>query len=623
MLRCSRYNVLICKWRLIGGLLRPVTLALCAACAVKLAAAPPPSIDNQASPVTLAVVDGLVAENRLNEASELLRSVDESSSATDWTRTFAGIAARFNQQKNVAAAAENYARAVLASENPAARAIPTDKKYVLRLAAGKVILEAGRADAALQAVRNVVEQDTETSRVQAGARMLLQIGSMALSTADHSTAQQAYALAETKLTEADLVSARLGHAWSLAMSGDKPQFAAERLVDFAKQYPQHADAPRAMYAAARCLQQTGDEPASQALLTEMFASWPDSQPTLDVSKDYAAHGQVPEYVGQWIVNRVESGNTESLTDHLFATAILSPSTASDAPLWRSLVQGLAQTDSSGHVTSAALQSLVDSGRASDAEHLVALLLSPPSELQVSQRAQEAACRWAGRTQRWSLIALAAEHAAPTEQQLSLGVARLFAESLMQVGRPADARAWWEHLVDSRGADDFSTLMRCAETSVAFADVAQAKQRIEAATDAADDDPYRETLLMMLSADLSIRQLNFDEARATLENVVRSLTEIGSLRPRAQWLIGETYYMQHRFAEAVNAYRTVESIEPAGEWIAASLVQAGKSFEQLGRTRDAAVCYSTLLSRHADSPHAEDARRRLAALPASGDSSIRR
>jgi TolA-binding protein len=72
-------------------------------------------------------------------------------------------------------------------------------------------------------------------------------------------------------------------------------------------------------------------------------------------------------------------------------------------------------------------------------------------------------------------------------------------------------------------------------------------------------------------------------------------------------------LQQDFADAVEAYRRVEGIDPNGMWVAAAMVQAGKSFEQLGRTREAAVCYSNLLSRFADTSHAALARRRLAAI----------
>ncbi|MGB7347609.1 MAG: tetratricopeptide repeat protein, partial [Pirellulaceae bacterium] len=200
------------------------------------------------------------------------------------------------------------------------------------------------------------------------------------------------------------------------------------------------------------------------------------------------------------------------------------------------------------------------------------------------------------------------------------VERLFAESLMQSGRPEEAGVWWNHLVDTRGVNDFATLLRCAESATAYADLPTATNRIGDARTAAGDVANKISLVEMLSAELAVRELKFDQARSALEQVVRSEGAIAALRGRAQWTIGETYYLQEKFADAIEAYRKVEGIDPNGSWIAASLVQAGKSFEQLGRTREAAVCYSTLVSRFAESPYATSARRRLAAIAPPSDPS---
>jgi TolA-binding protein len=79
------------------------------------------------------------------------------------------------------------------------------------------------------------------------------------------------------------------------------------------------------------------------------------------------------------------------------------------------------------------------------------------------------------------------------------------------------------------------------------------------------------------------------------------------------MIGETHLLQHQFKEAIDAYRLVDQIDAAGHWSAASLLQAGRAFEQLGRPRDAVICYTGLLRKFADSPHAQLARDRLALL----------
>ncbi len=598
-------------------------------------AAPPPSIASERGEATPAAIDALLSENRLSEANEWLRSVDEQTSSVDWTRTMATLASRYQQQNDIASTAEFYARAVLASENPIASAIPTDKKCLLRLAAATAMLKTHRADAALGTLTWNLDNDDNPNRVSVAAKMLLQVGSQSLASNQPNTASQAYASALPKLSGDEAAAAELGLAWAIALRRDQPELAAEGLEAFSTKYPQHPDAPRALRACASCLQQAERHSEADTKLAELLATWPASQSAIDVVTSHldgqtdgqtdVEHPATPSFVVDWIVAQIQSEDHSRLTDRMYSFALSSEAAANDPQFWQTAAAKLASSDTTGQVTADTLERMSHSEQSSDAEHLAMMLISPAETVSVAATAREAACRWAGRTQRWSMLALAAEQETPDQQSDSrtIGVERLFAEGLMQVGRPADARVWWEHVVDDLEASDFPTLLRCAETAVAHAPIDEAATRLDQVKAVSGDDRFRQVLLQMLSAELSIRQLNFDQARSQLESVVRSPGEVGTLRPRAQWLIGETFYMQQRFAEAVEAYRTVEGLDPDSNWVAASLVQAGKSFEQLGRTREAAVCYSTLLSRHADSPLAQDARRRLAALSPSGESTIRR
>jgi tetratricopeptide (TPR) repeat protein len=219
-----------------------------------------------------------------------------------------------------------------------------------------------------------------------------------------------------------------------------------------------------------------------------------------------------------------------------------------------------------------------------------------------------------------MLASAAEVASPDDPDgtCSAPVEQLFAEALTQVGRLADAKQWWDHLVDQRSHDDFATLVRCAEAETAAGDDTQlAQRRINAARDAAGDHSLHLALADLLEAELQVRRTKFVPARQRLESVAHSNDVDASIRARAQWLIGETYYLQQNFAAAIDAYRQVEEIAgettEAARWISAALVQAGKSFEQLGRTRAAALCYGNLLDRFPDSAHARLASQRMAAI----------
>jgi TolA-binding protein len=404
----------------------------------------------------------------------------------------------------------------------------------------------------------------------------------------------------------------------MAIERSEPLAAAQKLAGFVERYPDHADAPRASRAAAECLKQAGRDDDAAQLLADLMQRWPDSESAWEIAAGHRelAVDLLPSAVKRWLVESSRGERISKLDAPMTVQGLLSASQLEDDDAWAKIAQHLAQIDQSGQSCADLLALLSTTGRESEAERLATILISPADGATVQGGAREAACRWAGRTQRWSMLALAAESESITVEVPSRTVAveRLFAESLMQVGRVDEARGWWDTLVDQRQTKDFATLLRCAEAETsAGSDVARAKSRIDAARAVAGNDRFQHALVDLLDAELSIRRSEFDQARALLENVVRSNETDASLRGRAQWLIGETHYLQQAFTDAIEAYRRVEGIDPGGQWISASLVQAGKSFEQLGRTREAAVCYGNLLSRFADTPHAELARRRLAAI----------
>ena len=87
--------------------------------------------------------------------------------------------------------------------------------------------------------------------------------------------------------------------------------------------------------------------------------------------------------------------------------------------------------------------------------------------------------------------------------------------------------------------------------------------------------------------------------AAVAEVVAESETAAELRGRAQWLIGETFYMQRQYKPAIEAYRKVEAIDTSGTWVAASFLQAGKAFEHMGGIKEATLCYVTLLQGLAD------------------------
>lgn len=592
-----------------------------AACAVTMSL---PCGALSAAEVSVAQLDQLLSERKFDEATTLARVLNEQSdSTTDLTLPFARLARKLQQANELEVAAEFYQRAVIASTQPAALDLSPNKVVAVRLAAGLVLLQNNKnntLDEAIDALRPTLSPGSGANEAQRemAVSIYLRIGAAGLAKGSAVIALEAYSIAMEHADQQLKPTAMLGAAWATAIQNTQPLEAARKLADFIDQYPDHADTSRAARACAACLEQAGRIEDSSLMQDDLLQRWPDSDAAIEVvrSKTDLAVDLVPPSVRDWLIRKAKANDLNKFDAKTTMLGMLIAAQQDERAAWANLAKRLAAVDDSGQATTQLLLSLSGSGKLADAERLATTLIAPRDSSDVTPTAREAACRWAGRTQHWSMLALASESENLEQQNLSRTVAveRLFAESLTQSGRIEDARTWWNHLIDVRGVNDFPTLLRCAESETSVGeDALQAEQRIAAARIAANKDRFNLSLVDLLDAELSIRRLRFDQARALLEHVIRSTETEASLRGRAQWLIGETYYLQRDFAQAIEAYRRVEGIDPGGGWVSPSLVQAGKSFEQLGRTRDAAVCYGNLLSRFANSPHAEIARRRLAAI----------
>lgn len=428
--------------------------------------------------------------------------------------------------------------------------------------------------------------------------------------------------------------AMLGAAWAAALGAEVPEIAAVKLAEFVTRFPQHDDAPHALRALATCLDQANQTEKADAGRVQLLEMYPRSDAADAILSRYThANSPWPPFVRTAWQSRLNSndGATSSFSVDQAAGIFHDSLQSGDDSLWQLATQRLVKTDHDGTLTETLLKRLTAESSESLAEHLAIDLIlyaskAADSSSKAFPAASESACRWAGESERWSMLALAADElgvpgstagspAANTSETppRSVAIDRMLAESLMQTQRPADAMRWWDRLIDDQGVNDFATLMRGAETSVAHGDVETATRRVDAAKAVAGETPFNRSLTQILSAQLAIRRAHFDEARDLLSEVVRAADPSPTLRPRAQWLVGETYFMQQRYADAIDAYRRVDAMDAAGQWAPAALLQAGKAFEKLGRSRDAAVCYTALLTRFGDWPHAGIAQTRLATL----------
>jgi len=107
--------------------------------------------------------------------------------------------------------------------------------------------------------------------------------------------------------------------------------------------------------------------------------------------------------------------------------------------------------------------------------------------------------------------------------------------------------------------------------------------------------------------------NFDKARAAYRRVIDSPNGGGTeTAAMAQWMIGETYFMQKKYDLAIRAYERVEVQFAFPKWQAGALLQAGKCHELKGLWNVAAKLYAQVLKDYPGTPFREEAVKRLTA-----------
>ncbi|QCQ22826.1 tol-pal system protein YbgF [Desulfoglaeba alkanexedens] len=87
-----------------------------------------------------------------------------------------------------------------------------------------------------------------------------------------------------------------------------------------------------------------------------------------------------------------------------------------------------------------------------------------------------------------------------------------------------------------------------------------------------------------------------------------------LADNAYFWVGECYYLQERYREAVESYQVVLDRYPKGNKVPYALLKQGAAFHKLGDPTAARILYERVIEDHPDTPQAEIARKWLANLP---------
>ena len=104
------------------------------------------------------------------------------------------------------------------------------------------------------------------------------------------------------------------------------------------------------------------------------------------------------------------------------------------------------------------------------------------------------------------------------------------------------------------------------------------------------------------------QKKHDEARTWYEKVTAGHN--GPTAARAQFQIGETYFAEGKYAEAVKSLLAVEDVYGKTEWAPRAIYEAGRALEQLGQAEKAKEQYRGVVEKYKDAPEAALAQKAL-------------
>ncbi len=121
----------------------------------------------------------------------------------------------------------------------------------------------------------------------------------------------------------------------------------------------------------------------------------------------------------------------------------------------------------------------------------------------------------------------------------------------------------------------------------------------------EEDEYRIALAL-------VEQKNCDEAIPRLRSYLRKYPDT-ELSDNAQYWIGECYYAQRDFNNAILAFYDVTRRYPKGDKVCAAMLKQGFAFAELGDAADARIVLERLLQTYPGCDEASRARVKLSGL----------
>ncbi len=215
-------------------------------------------------------------------------------------------------------------------------------------------------------------------------------------------------------------------------------------------------------------------------------------------------------------------------------------------------------------------------------------------------------------------------AIPTgDLQLEISIRFQLAESLYHLQRWAEAESHWTWLAqtaestpDTANKPDWYpvVLLRTAELLALRKEWGQAENLVLRIR---NDFPKcnRACEVDYLLARCFVSKANFDAARQVLSSLTqRANSTPDELVARGNWMIGETYLMQHKYSDAMLAYRDVLKIPNQDYWSSAALLQIARCCEAADDIQGAREAYETIIRQFSNSPFVLTAKERLGLIP---------